>query len=112
MILVAIFSIAIGLSVEARRLLRRRERFLALEEAHASRRYDFGEGRYDRCFRDEDREDGMLKPDFVKHLDALRDHFAKLEQKYRYAASHPWLDLAPDPPAPEYRFDGKERGHL
>jgi hypothetical protein len=40
--------------------------------------------------------------DFLKHLDQLSDHFAKLERKYLRAATYPWLDVEPDPPAPDY----------
>jgi hypothetical protein len=28
-------------------------------------------------------------------------HHAALARKYRYAASHPWLPVEPDPPEPE-----------
>jgi hypothetical protein len=29
------------------------------------------------------------------------NYFAELKQKYEYAASRPWLPVAPDPPEPE-----------
>jgi len=106
--LVAIFGILMGLAVEARRLQRRRERFLALAEGHASRRYDYGVGRYDLCFGDEYYERRALKHDFLKYLDVLRDHYADLEQKYRYAAFHPWVHVERDPPEPDYYPGGKE----
>ena len=34
---------------------------------------------------------------------ARRDYHASLKLKYRRAASHPWLPVAPDPPEPEWR---------
>jgi len=51
--LVAIFGLVMGVALEAHRLLRRRDRFLALAEGPTSRRYDYGVGRYDLCFGEE-----------------------------------------------------------
>jgi hypothetical protein len=75
---------------------------MELAEAHASRRYDYGEGRSSLCFKEEVYNGNVLKDGFLRHLDELSNHFGALEQKYRYAASHPWLDVRPDPPTPDY----------
>ena len=98
---------AIGVVCGAGVLWMRRLAFLELAEAHASRVYDYGVNRDAGCWKDEffDEENGIgprrYKKQFVAHLDASVDHFAALERKYRYAASHPWLDVEPDPPCPE-----------
>ncbi len=44
----------------------------------------------------------------IKPLMTFHDYYQRLTQKYQYAASHPWLPIAPDPPPPptpsiEYR---------
>jgi hypothetical protein len=99
---VGILAVLLGVTSEARRLLQRRQHFRALAEAHASRRYDYGEGRGDLCFSDKSYEGNRLKEDFSRHLDRFCDHWAILERKYREAASHPWREIGPDPPPPAY----------
>lgn len=101
MIMIAI----VGLLAGGVRLWMRRMEFLEIAEAHASRVYDYGENRVAICWKDEFLEvdtTGRTRPkkEFAKHLDACTDHFAELERKYRYAASHPWLQMQPDPPSP------------
>jgi hypothetical protein len=99
-----ILTLLLGLPAGGVKLWMRRMAFLELAEAHASRVYDYGENREAGCWRDEflldDPKDGTrLKKAFAEHLDVARDHFAELERKYRYAASHPWLAVEPDPPS-------------
>jgi hypothetical protein len=36
-----------------------------------------------------------------RHNDKLRAYHESLRRKYEFAASHPWLPVAPDPPEPE-----------
>jgi hypothetical protein len=106
MVAVATVGIIIGIA----NMLRRRVSFLELAEAHASRVYDYGEGREETCLRDEivdidAKGQRRMKKRFAEYLDVLTDYYANLEHKYRYAASHPWLGVEPDPPHPvEYEF--------
>ena len=39
----------------------------------------------------------------IYSADVLAGYHADLKKKYHRVASRPWLTLAPDPPAPEYR---------
>ena len=87
------------------KLWMRRIIYLQIAEAHASRVFDYGENRENGCWKDEFLEKNSvrgtrLNNDFAVKLDALRDHFANLERKYRAAASCPWFAVQPDPPAP------------
>ncbi len=95
-------GILLAASLHTCRLFKRRAHYLALVEAHESRRIDYGEGRGDMCIDGIYFENGELKPAFSRYLDELSNYFGLLERKYRYAASHPWLTIPPDPPAPEY----------
>ncbi len=81
-------------------LIRRRSYFLALAEAHGSRKYDYGENRGFICPNDEWYEGDRIKPEWWDHCDRMRDWSGALEQKYRKAASQPWLAVEPDPPPP------------
>lgn len=95
----------VGLLAGCIKLWMRRMAFLETAAAHASRAYDYGENRMAGCWREEFIEvenSGRrhLKKEFADHLDEMRDYFSKLEQKYRYAASHPWFRIDPDPPLP------------
>ena len=76
---------------------------LEVAEANASRKGpDYGGGRYGQCFRDEHYDGNHLRGDFLRYLDRFRDHWGAMERKYRYAASHPWVEVEADPPAPSY----------
>lgn len=44
--------------------------------------------------------DGTIKPSAVKGFRRLLAYHAELERKYRFAATFPWLSVAPDPPYP------------
>ena len=105
---IALLAFIMCLTVSAHKLLKRRERFLELAEAHASRRVDYGEGRGSRCFKDEFYNGNVLKTDFVNYLDELRDHYGALEKKCRYAASRPWIETEPDAEPPCYHFNSAE----
>jgi hypothetical protein len=84
------------------RLQERRVRFSHLADDWASRAFDWRVNRGARCYRDELLgADGELKKEAVEWLDECCAHFDALERKYRYAASHPWLAVEPDPPTPE-----------
>lgn len=86
------------------RLWLRHCEFLGVAEAHASRVEDYGVNRYAHCWREEFYgPDGPNTPEFATKLDALRDHYARLEAKYRRAACYPWLNVEPDPPLPVFR---------
>jgi hypothetical protein len=81
-------------------LLRLRARYLEIANAEASRVYDYGEGRGFHCAREEWLDQaGNFTPKFHVFCDEVRDRAAKLERKYRFAASHPWLVVEPDPPS-------------
>lgn len=82
------------------RLMRRRSYFLDLAEAHASRKYDYGKGRGFVCPNDDWYEGDRIKPEWWEFCDKMRDWSGDLEQKYRKAASQPWLSVEPDPPDP------------
>jgi hypothetical protein len=99
---IAVLAVLLGATRETQRLLRRRHHFLELAEAHASRAYDYGEGRNGMCFKDEFYQGDHLKVDYLRHLDQIRDLATALERKYRYAASYPWLEVEADPPWPPY----------
>ena len=90
----------VALILEAERLRRWRVHFLELAEAHASRKYDYGEGRGFVCPRDEWYVDGRIRPEWWTQCDQMRDWGAALERKYRRAALLPFLPVPPDPPAP------------
>jgi hypothetical protein len=105
---IALLAFIMCLTVGAHKLLKRRERFIELAEAHASRRDDFGEGRGSNCFKDEFYNGNVLKTEVVHYLDELHDHYAALEKKYRYAASHPWIETEPDAEPPCYHFKSAE----
>ncbi len=107
---IAILAILLAAAWETLRLLKRRQHFLELAEAHASRAFDYGEGRNSMCFKPEFFDDGHLKSDFLRHLDRSSAHWSALERKYRHAASHPWLEVESDPPAPSYPEDRKTPG--
>lgn len=38
-------------------------------------------------------------------LKELEDHHLRLREKYKYAASHPWLAVEPDPPGAVSQFE-------
>ena len=82
-------------------LMRRRSYFLALAEAHASRKYDYGENRGDICPTNNWYDGDRIKPGWHEYCDRVRDWSSALEQKYRKAASQPWLTVEPDLPPPE-----------
>jgi hypothetical protein len=44
--------------------------------------------------------DGILKPPYASEFRSRSEHHAALGRKYRYAASHPWVIVEPDPPEP------------
>jgi hypothetical protein len=81
------------------RFWKRRAHFLDVAEAHASRVYDYGEGRGMLCC-DGAAMQGLSNEEISLFMDQSAIFFAKLEQKYRFAAAHPWLPVAPDPPWP------------
>jgi hypothetical protein len=105
---IALLAFIMCLTVSSHKLLKRRERLIELAEAHASRRDDFGEGRASLCFKDEYYHGNVLRTEFVNYLNALHDHYAALEKKYRYAASHPWIETEPDAEPPCYHFKSAE----
>jgi hypothetical protein len=90
----------VALICEAERLSRWRAHFLELAEAHASRKYDYGEGRGFICPKDEWYVDGRIRPEWWTLCDQTRDRSAALEMKYRRAALFPFLPVPPDPPWP------------
>jgi hypothetical protein len=75
----------VGLAMGGDRLERRRDDFLVLAQYHAA----------EEAFR---RGVGRR----VRHplLPRMIEHAAALARKYRHAARHPWLPVAPDRPEP------------
>jgi hypothetical protein len=98
-LMVAVLVVAVLLS--GVRFMRRRSHFLGLALAHASRKYEYGEGLGFCCPKDDWFEDHRFEPEWWEFCYRMRDHFGDLEQKYRKAASQPWLAVEPDPPPPE-----------
>jgi hypothetical protein len=64
--------------------------------------YDHGEHPYNKhTMRDMFNADGTLTPNHRAIVLQQHDYFEGLVRKYRYAASHSWMRVDPDPPRPQ-----------
>ncbi len=62
-------------------------------------------GTYERQWREmavRDRDRGIPRSIAVKWGPRIAEFYAPLARKYRRAMWHPWVPVAPDPPAPVY----------
>ena len=92
----------VALTFYAQSLWKWRAHYLNLAEAHASRKFDYGENRGFLCPMYEWLDaDGEIRPEWWTMCDQMRDWGAALERKYRCLALFPFLPVPPDPPAPE-----------
>jgi hypothetical protein len=66
-------------------------------------RLDYGDLKHPimYCNREQLNNDDTLKSEYVKLFMEQHAYFDALVRKYRYAASHPWTDIEPDPPPPQ-----------
>jgi cytochrome c-type biogenesis protein CcmE len=93
MIAVAVLGIALGGLAGLQRMDQRMQRFRALAQHHQHR------GLVNRLTVVGSVAHGDVKADTERYQIRAEYHDA-LNLKYKYAASHPWLPLSPDPPEP------------
>ena len=100
---IAILAILFGASLEAQRLLRRRQHFLEQAEAHTLEKLRLQAWAKAGCASTTSITTAISSKRIFRGISIdYSDHWAVLERRYRYAASHPWLELEPDPPGPSY----------
>ena len=99
----------VGLLLAVGRLLKRRAFYLGQVTVNASMealcridrngKLDYGpyKNPYLLGNRDLFNGDETLKPEYVEMVAEQHAYFDGLVRKYRYAASHPWVSVEPDP---------------
>ena len=91
MIAVAVVAVLLGAAIG---LYRRHERYAKLRDYHIGKYFEtIYEGTMMSDVYHRGREE-------VDRMAAMSRWHRAMHRKYEYAASHPWLSVPPDPPAP------------